>query len=157
MVLPPDCTDPTSEGCACAAGSHPVDCYLDPAELPNGHLLCQVGTRTCRAGAWSACESITEYTLDLPKSLGTRSVCNACNPSCFEQTNSKTAGESSKCPTFASFPPIMPRISGISMAAMSRRHPGLIGSTAGPPKIAFPAVSRSNHAIAVLIASSVVS
>jgi hypothetical protein len=49
----------------------------------------------------------------------------------------------------------MPRISGISMAAMSRRHPSLSGSTASPPKIALPAVSRSNHSMARLMTSSV--
>ncbi len=90
-VEPPNCGD--DEGCACDPESGPVTCYLDPASLPSGAVLCQAGTRTCRGGRWGACENLAQYTLELPKSLGQQSICNVCNPLCFEQTSTPTGSD----------------------------------------------------------------
>jgi len=75
------CTVP-EEGCACDPGSEPIDCYLDPVEV-DGMLVCNAGTRFCRAGAWSSCESLRSYTIGNPMALiDGPSECNPCNPDC---------------------------------------------------------------------------
>jgi len=80
------CAHP-EEGCEC---NHevPIDCYL-PAEEVDGVITCQAGTRTCRDGLWTGCESIREYEL-----VGTAtalvtgpSTCNPCDPSCAISTD----------------------------------------------------------------------
>ena len=80
-----DCVRP-AEGCACDADQPPVDCYLDPIENPDGTLTCNAGTRYCRGGAWTGCESVRSY--ELRSAPGTAplvtgpSSCNPCDPAC---------------------------------------------------------------------------
>lgn len=51
------------EGCWCDSSSAaPIDCYLEPIEAA-GHLTCNAGTRYCRDGAWTGCESVRSYVL----------------------------------------------------------------------------------------------
>ena len=77
----PTCVRP-EEGCECAQDV-PVDCYLPPSH-DDGVVTCFGGTRTCRDGVWSACESIRSYEL-----VGTATAlvtgptrCNECDPAC---------------------------------------------------------------------------
>ena len=80
-----DCVRP-GEGCACDADQPPVDCYLDAIENPDGSFTCNQGTRYCRGGAWTACESVRSY--ELRSAPGTSplvtgpSACNPCDPAC---------------------------------------------------------------------------
>lgn len=72
-----------AEGCPCG-GESPIRCYLDPEQNPDGSIMCREGTRYCRDGAWTACESIHEYTLETtgaPLVTGP-TECNMCDPSC---------------------------------------------------------------------------
>jgi hypothetical protein len=82
------------EGCPCAA-EPPRDCYLDPTTLPGGGMTCHAGTRYCRAGTWTACESISDYTIESTASslIGTPGICNPCDPRCFLTTDTPTTGD----------------------------------------------------------------
>lgn len=74
------------EGCACEPGTEPVDCYLEPEPTAEG-VICHAGTRTCRDGRWSACESLREFTLPVDYSgliTDPPEICNVCNPDCYE-------------------------------------------------------------------------
>jgi hypothetical protein len=59
--------------------------------LEDGKLQCAEGTRVCRSGAWSGCESVHEYMLDtsartqavIVPSAG-RENCNKCDLKCFK-------------------------------------------------------------------------
>lgn len=77
--VPMSCTD---EGCACAADSEPVDCYLD-ARFADGEMICGLGRRHCRGGALSACESIGQITRSRVKLISPPATCNPCDPGCF--------------------------------------------------------------------------
>ncbi|HKU43235.1 MAG TPA: hypothetical protein VJR89_33975, partial [Polyangiales bacterium] len=79
-----------AEGCACENSTPPVSCYLDPSTDSEGTVMCREGTRYCRNGAWSGCESIFTY----PKPINTPSQavvnmdaglekCSDCKPNCF--------------------------------------------------------------------------
>lgn len=93
----PACNTPET-GCGCEEGTAPVSCYPDPEFTPTGSLLCKSGTRYCRDGRWSACESINTFELDAPKArnkeLGSHQlavvdpdagdvVCSPCKPNCY--------------------------------------------------------------------------
>ena len=52
-----------NDGCACAAGTQPVSCYLDKSTDEDGNVMCHEGTRYCRDGLWSGCEGIHSYPL----------------------------------------------------------------------------------------------
>src|SRR5262245_12077586 len=54
------------QGCECALGSPAVSCFLPATPGSDGELLCQEGTRYCRDGAWSGCESIHTYPMPDP-------------------------------------------------------------------------------------------
>lgn len=73
-----------AEGCACEPGTEPLDCYLDPITL-NDQITCRAGTRYCRDGAWTSCESLVDYTLGGTGEalLSGPSPCNPCDPRCF--------------------------------------------------------------------------
>ncbi len=73
------CLEP-DQGCACETGAEPVACFLDPSDLPDGRLMCHEGTRHCRDGAWSACESIHSYVMERP--AATHLVPDAGHPNC---------------------------------------------------------------------------
>ena len=75
----------------------------------------------------------------------------ASGSSSFEPTNSSTAGWSSKWPTLRSPVPIMPRIAGISRAAMARRSAAgsVLRHLAAEGRLAL--VSLSNHSMARLM------
>ncbi len=77
------CGAPT-EGCACEPGTESIDCYLDPITIED-QITCRAGTRYCRDGAWTACESIVDYTLGGVGEalLSGPTPCNPCDPRCF--------------------------------------------------------------------------
>ncbi|MBX3271437.1 MAG: VWA domain-containing protein [Sandaracinaceae bacterium] len=76
-----ECAQPL-EGCLCDHAV-PIDCYLPPVER-DGVLSCRAGTRYCRDGAWSGCESVHTYELvGRETSLVTGPTeCNPCDPAC---------------------------------------------------------------------------
>jgi hypothetical protein len=79
-----------AEGCACDNSRKPISCYLEPSANEDGGFMCHEGTRYCREGAWSACESIFSYPKPVtaqPQALvnpdaGTEK-CSDCRPNCF--------------------------------------------------------------------------
>jgi hypothetical protein len=74
------------EGCICEPDQPPIDCYLDPIFSDDGRLTCQRGTRYCRGGAWTACESVTSYELRSGPGIAALvtgpTACNPCDPAC---------------------------------------------------------------------------
>lgn len=54
------CTEP-AEGCPCDPGSPPELCYLDSSKNDAGQTVCYEGTRYCRNGVWTGCESVRSY------------------------------------------------------------------------------------------------
>jgi hypothetical protein len=83
------CVTP-QQGCSCAEAAKPVSCYLSPTADDNGTMMCHEGTRYCREGRWSACESIVTY--PRPESTQPQAIvaadagpahCNECNVNCF--------------------------------------------------------------------------
>ncbi len=87
------CALPT-EGCACDA-TEPRFCYLEPTATGSADLLiCHRGTRYCRGGAWSACESVQDYTIDTSSALITGpSAPNPCDPSYYVTTLNPSPGD----------------------------------------------------------------
>jgi hypothetical protein len=82
------CATP-AEGCACAEGTAPDSCYLDKTKDEDGNLMCHEGTRYCREGLWSGCESIHSYPLPQRSTTavidpdgGSTSTCNDCSTNC---------------------------------------------------------------------------
>lgn len=89
------CATP-AEGCTCAEGTAPTQCFLEPTENDDGEVMCHEGTRYCRAGKWSGCESVMTYTA--PNALEGASAelirqdagltrCNDCNVLCYRITD----------------------------------------------------------------------
>jgi hypothetical protein len=83
------CVTP-QQGCICAEAAKPVSCYLSPTADDSGTVMCHEGTRYCREGHWSACESIVTY--PKPESTQPQAIvaadagparCNECNVNCF--------------------------------------------------------------------------
>lgn len=80
------------QGCSCDPEAKPVECKL-PVELNGlGSLLCKVGTRYCRDGAWGDCEGVVEFEAPAPSLLRTRAAvapdashdtCDPCNRDCY--------------------------------------------------------------------------
>lgn len=79
------CAHP-ERGCACDADQPPIDCYLDAIVSDDGRITCSHGTRYCRGGAWTACESIETYELRSGPGIAALvtgpSTCNPCDPAC---------------------------------------------------------------------------
>jgi hypothetical protein len=82
------CNSP-QQGCACDIGSKPVSCYLTPTN-DDGVVMCREGTRYCRGGSWSGCESVTTYPKPEqtnPEALVTPGApvehCNDCSVNCY--------------------------------------------------------------------------
>lgn len=79
-----ECAHP-GEGCACSPEQPPIDCYLEPT-YENGRLMCSRGTRYCRSGVWTRCESVRTYELrsgpGIAPLLGVTTECNRCDPAC---------------------------------------------------------------------------
>lgn len=89
-----ECARP-EEGCACDPGQPPIDCYLDPSDAGDGAFTCHAGTRYCRDGLWTGCESIRDYTIvPSPTALiDAVSSCNPCDPRCFVTRDSPEPGD----------------------------------------------------------------
>ncbi|HJL16834.1 MAG TPA: PPC domain-containing protein [Sandaracinaceae bacterium LLY-WYZ-13_1] len=85
------------EGCACEPSQPPIDCYLDPVETETGGLMCRRGTRTCRDGFWTGCESIHEYELRSGPGIGALvtgpTECNPCDPACAVSRDVPTSSD----------------------------------------------------------------
>lgn len=77
------CAHP-GDGCPCDQ-TVPIDCYLDPTTV-DGTLTCHRGTRYCRSGTWSTCESVNDYQFVTGPGIAPLvtgpSACNPCDPSC---------------------------------------------------------------------------
>ena len=54
------CATP-SQGCECTRGTRPTQCFVDKTTDDSGKVMCNEGTRYCRDGKWSGCESIFSY------------------------------------------------------------------------------------------------
>ncbi len=80
-------------GCACD-GEPPIDCYLEPS-VTNGTTTCHAGTRYCRGGVWTGCQSIEHYTLvnTGAELLTGPDPCNPCDPRCFAFVDTPTAAD----------------------------------------------------------------
>jgi hypothetical protein len=86
------CATP-AEGCECVEGKAPIQCFLDPSEREDGVVMCHEGTRYCRNGTWSGCESIMTYTA--PEEATSALIeedagltrCNDCNVLCYRVTD----------------------------------------------------------------------
>ncbi len=83
-----------NDGCACTPGTQPVSCFLDKTQAGDGTVMCHEGTRYCRKGKWSGCESIYDY--PLPQAAQQTALidpdagavqCNDCNVKCFRITD----------------------------------------------------------------------
>ncbi|MBN1655052.1 MAG: C-type lectin domain-containing protein [Deltaproteobacteria bacterium] len=87
-----------AEGCPCENGRAPISCFLDPTETDSGRVVCHEGTRFCRQGRWSGCETIRTYfavdsvqTAALIDPDAGVPTCNRCNPNCYRVTDSLDA------------------------------------------------------------------
>lgn len=54
------CASP-EKGCPCEPGTQPILCELTPTESDGGQTICHEGTRYCRNGKWTGCESVRSY------------------------------------------------------------------------------------------------
>ena len=50
-----------AKDCPCVAGTQQQRCTPPVVHVDGGVLVCQEGTRYCRDGFWSACETIGQY------------------------------------------------------------------------------------------------
>ena len=80
------CTYP-DEGCPCAEGDGPVECIVNPPIMQGAQVMCQHGSRVCRAGLWSACENITLFAPSRNKILGGAGISDICHPDAFTQNS----------------------------------------------------------------------
>lgn len=55
----------TSSGCACTAGSAPRSCLPAPIYTTSGVKACTSGAMYCRDGAWTTCEALSTYSLEV--------------------------------------------------------------------------------------------
>jgi len=89
------CAHP-EEGCACEAGQPPIDCYLDPIRS-EGRVTCSRGTRYCRQGTWTGCESIESYELrggpGIAALVTGPTECNPCDPACAVSRDTPSSGD----------------------------------------------------------------
>lgn len=78
-------------GCPCANEGAMESCFLPSKDLPEGKLQCAEGTRSCRSGVWSGCESVHEYVVEkraqtqqiVVQDAG-REPCTECDLKCFK-------------------------------------------------------------------------
>lgn len=49
------------EDCPCTEGTEPTSCTPPVKVVDGGVLVCEEGTRYCRAGRWGGCETIGQY------------------------------------------------------------------------------------------------
>jgi hypothetical protein len=56
------CGTPTKD-CPCKSGTRPLSCIPPTKQVEGGTLVCKEGSRYCRSGYWSDCESIGGYVL----------------------------------------------------------------------------------------------
>ena len=87
------------EGCPCDADA-PIECYPEADEIEDGARVCHRGTRTCRDGIWSACESIESWLAggSAPGRasaglIGGSEECDDCNPTCGRTTDEPDDGD----------------------------------------------------------------
>jgi len=79
-------------GCACPSAGATESCVAGRSVTEAGALACQIGTRTCRDGAWTACEglsvvevpasSVHAYRAIIDPDAGSRQ-CDPCHPDCY--------------------------------------------------------------------------
>lgn len=87
------CSHGQTEGCSCDPGAAPVVCYLDPKEGDAGQTVCYEGTRYCREGRWTGCESVRSYTVSASSSAKIVNPdaglvnCNICYVNCYRITD----------------------------------------------------------------------
>ena len=78
-----ECGGAVRTGCACEAGTSPVECLVDPA-ISGGDLICGAGQRFCQDGAWSECRNVEQFTIPGGAAMVDPAVgCNPCDPECF--------------------------------------------------------------------------
>jgi hypothetical protein len=81
------CVSP-EQGCPCDDEGEAIECWPDALER-DGVRVCMVGTRTCRSGAWSACENVRELTdanglgVVVAAASDDPFTCSSCEPRCF--------------------------------------------------------------------------
>jgi len=56
------CATPIKD-CPCKSGTLPLSCIPPAKQVEGGTLICKEGSRYCRTGYWSDCESIGGYVL----------------------------------------------------------------------------------------------
>jgi hypothetical protein len=84
-----------AQGCPCEPGQPAIPCFLEPIQTEEGQVVCNEGTRFCREGVWSDCESIRSF-IALESDQSTALVdpeagvpqCNRCNPNCYRVSDS---------------------------------------------------------------------
>ncbi len=83
------CSRP-AEGCPCRSGQPAVSCELEPGLDQAGQTTCHEGTRQCRDGVWSACESVFTFLAGPAHKVSAlvdpdcHSPCNACAINCYQ-------------------------------------------------------------------------
>ncbi|HEY8430954.1 MAG TPA: hypothetical protein VIL20_21395 [Sandaracinaceae bacterium] len=90
------CAHP-EQGCACDPGQPPIDCYLEPALGHDGHIVCSRGTRYCRDGVWTGCESVESYRFrggpGVAALVTGPTECNPCDPACAVHRDVPTSSD----------------------------------------------------------------
>jgi hypothetical protein len=87
------CIHPETEGCACQDGTVPAVCFLDSKKTDAGTTVCSEGTRYCRDGKWTGCESVRTYVA--PGSSMAKIIdpdaghvnCDVCYVNCYRVTD----------------------------------------------------------------------
>ena len=90
---PTVCARP-ADGCPCDT-DRAAECYPDAIANDDGSRTCFLGTRYCRDGVWSACESLQSWVQGGPGEegrasaglIGTSEECDSCDPACATTTD----------------------------------------------------------------------
>jgi hypothetical protein len=117
------CAHP-EEGCACSDEQPPIDCYLDPIVGEDGSIMCSRGTRYCRSGEWTGCESIETYAVrsgpGIEALITGPTSCNACDPACAVSRDVPTAPD---LPGHSSGASYDPAAGGITIGSLGMSVP----------------------------------
>lgn len=83
--------DPEHEGCPCSNEGQSTECYPGYAVGDDGSLTCEIGTRTCDGGQWTACGDVeTHVFAEAAALISPLDTCNPCNPTCFRAVDHPT-------------------------------------------------------------------